>query len=623
MALHSSSVKSLEDFNQEYLEVHSKKEDLFWATYMGVEQDHSKLEKAESEYKTYICNPKRLPEARESLAHESSPNRKKALEGWIRFFSTHTLENPLARKIQSEIIELETAIYKRRSQLKLTYQNEKGEQVEGSSNVMTAHITANENESVRQSAHKALLHLECWVLENGFIDLIKKRNEFARTLGHKNYFDYRVQLNEGLTHDQLFTIFDEFETLTKNVCFEHLKQLSREKGQDAILGHNIKFATAGDAEKQLDPYMPFGDSLRRWSLSFSRLGIGYRGATLQLDLIDRKGKYENGFMHGPGPCFFDQGTWRPARINFTSNAAPKQIGSGRRALITLFHEGGHAAHFSNILQSAPCFSQEYPPTSMAFAETQSMFCDSLIQDADWMKLYARNIHDEPIPDELIRFFITSDHPFRAFQERSILVVPIFESQLYSLPENELKPDRILALARQCEKEVLGIPCSPRPLLAIPHLLGAESACSYQGYLLAHMAVYQTRQHFLKKHGYLTDQPQIGPEIAKAYWHPGNSIRHTDAVKQLTGSSLSGRALAEHCNLDNKTLWKHSAEQIQKALKRPVPPTPSVNLDATIRIVHGTEEICSNLESPPSQQSLKSMEKMWQDFQNWIHRHSNA
>jgi hypothetical protein len=37
---------------------------------------------------------------------------------------------------------------------------------------------------------------------------------------------------------------------------------------------------------------------------------------------------------------------------------------------------------------------------MAYAETQSMFCDSLLDDADWLKRYARNAEGESIPDAL-------------------------------------------------------------------------------------------------------------------------------------------------------------------------------------------------------------------------------
>ena len=34
-----------------------------------------------------------------------------------------------------------------------------------------------------------------------------------------------------------------------------------------------------------------------------------------------------------------------------------QVGSGKTALVTLLHEGGHAAHFANIDQHSPFFGQ--------------------------------------------------------------------------------------------------------------------------------------------------------------------------------------------------------------------------------------------------------------------------
>ena len=122
--------------------------------------------------------------------------------------------------------------------------------------------------------------------------------------------------------------------------------------------------------KVQDPYFPFGAALARWGRSFAALGIAYRGAQLVLDLVDRKGKYENGFMHGPVPAWRERGTWRPARIQFTANAILGMVGSGQRATETLFHEGGHAAHFANVDMPAPCFAQEFAPSSVAMAETR-------------------------------------------------------------------------------------------------------------------------------------------------------------------------------------------------------------------------------------------------------------
>lgn len=61
-----------------------------------------------------------------------------------------------------------------------------------------------------------------------------------------------------------------------------------------------------------------------------------------------------------------------------------QVGSGKTAIATLLHEGGHAAHFSNIKQASPFFSQERAPMSVAYAENQSMYLDSYIDDAAWL-----------------------------------------------------------------------------------------------------------------------------------------------------------------------------------------------------------------------------------------------
>lgn len=613
----SMQAKRLEDFNREYLALHVKKEDLFWSTYMGVDDHSEALQTAENELKSYCSDPLRFQEIRAALKELDAAgnsgvdveNERRGLEGWLAFFDAQGIESELGRKLQAELVQLESELFSKRAKVRLSFRDSQGIEQEGSTNVMATHISTSRDENVRKTAHQALLSLEQWVLNHGFIELVRKRNEFSRALGFANYFEYKIKKLEGMTTPELFLILDDFEKRTREPCRELLNRLKKEKGEASILAHNLRFSIAGDVNNQADPYFPFEKSLETWVRSFARLGIRFRGATLSLDLLDRKGKYENGFMHGPQPCFYDRGRWQPARINFTSNATPSQIGSGRSGLITLFHEGGHAAHFSNITLNAPCFSQEFPPTSMAFAETQSMFCDSLIQDADWLKLYAQSHEGESIPDSLIRLMITHEHPSRAFQERSILVVPYFEYALYSMDEAELSPERVTELARRKEQEILGIQCSPRPLLAIPHLLGGDGACSYQGYLLAHMAVYQTRAYFLKKYGYITDNPQVGPELEKAYWNPGNQIRHSDAVYGLTGESLSGRALAEYCNVQVEALWVESEKKIRAALARSSSSRSSeMNLDARIRIVHGAQEITNN-ES--------SMQKMVSDFQEWI------
>ncbi|MBN3093547.1 peptidase M3 [Pectobacterium brasiliense] len=604
--------------NRDYLAVHQAKEELFWQLYMGTGNDDvsEHFSAAESAYKRFISQPQRLAELRTHLATlENSPRDEQqqalshGLQGWYRFFDCNVIEDPQAQALMDEIITAESALYAKRKSYEMTHLDAKGERVSASLGELLTNQTTNDTEVYRQSSQQALRDLEQWLLQNGFPELISLRNRFARQMGYRNYFDYKVNKTERMTPEQLFAILDPFEEQTREANTRSLKNLADEKGEEALQPWNIRYASAGDVTRQLDPYFPFSASLERWINSFKRLRIGFNGAEMQLDLLVRKGKYENGFMHGPVPPFVQEGKWVPARINFTSLAKPDQIGSGASGINTLFHEGGHAAHFANIRQNAPCFSQEFPPTSMAYAETQSMFCDSLLGDADWLKRYAKNAQGETIPDELIRADISTQQPMRAFSERHILLVPYFEWQLYSWDDEARTPEAMTKLARDTEQRILGISGSPRPTLAIPHLLSMESACSYQGYLLALMAVEQTRSYFLQRDGYLTDNPAIGPDLAQHYWHPGNSVSHDDTLRSLTGEGFNPAYLAQACNLTVDEAWQQAEGMMAKAAARPQP-AADFDLSARIRVVDGSRVLADNEQSD---------EKMCQDFAAFIER----
>jgi oligoendopeptidase F len=620
--LMTSPRELFDSLNTEYSAVHKTKEDLFWSTYMATSNDDAGFARAENAYKNFISDPVRLAAVRQALAElpasdtdETAGSLKRGLQGWLALFECNIIDSEEARGLMAELIQLESDLFAKRRDLVLEHIGESGIAEAATLNTLATNMATNAHESARKSSHDALLSLERWVLTNGLLAIIKKRNAFARAQGFANYFDFKVKKNEGMSSAQLFEILDDFEVRTCTTNTKSLTELTQTHGSNAIKAWNLRFNISGDITRQLDPYMSFAKGLDRWVQSFRRLGISYRGATLQLDLLERKGKYQNGFCHGPIPTYFDaSGMWVAGQINFTANATPDQVGSGARAINTLFHEGGHAAHFANVTQNSPCFSQEFAPTSMAYAETQSMFCDSLLSDADWLKRYALNAAGEPIPDALIRAQIEATQPFSAFAERSILVVPYFERALYALPDDALEVEQVLTLARSCEQRILGVDISPRPLLSIPHLLNQESAAAYHGYLLANMAVYQTRGYFERQFGYLTDNPAIGPLLAEHYWSRGNGISHNDTLVRLTSEPFNAKYLADDCNKSVEQAWTDAQELMANAASRVYPPAPNTGLDATIRIVHGSEVIADNTVSDSA---------MCERFENWVGQHYPA
>lgn len=595
--------------NHEYERLHTAKEDAFWAAYMGNTDDPSaarqELVKKEQELKRFLSDPERLKSTRKLFQDadraqhaQRSPSKPTAaelvaLKGWVRTFEAHTIESASARALGETIVEHEGSLAKARGSMRTGYIDPTKGFVPATSTKLGVLISTDRDERLRRAAFAGMRAIEFCVLENGFLDLVKMRNRFGRMLGGEDFYDATVRRVEGMSKAEIFEMLDELEAKTRTAAKRAVDELERKTGSSRVTPWNIRYLIAGDLSREIDPYFPFSKSVERWGRAFASLGVDYNGASLVLDLVDRKGKYENGFMHGPKPAWRDKGEYRPARIQFTANAIPGMVGSGRRATETLFHEGGHAAHFANNDMPAPCFSQEFAPSSVAFAETQSMFMDSMLGDADWRMRYARTKHGDPMPFSLIERAIREDQPFDAWNIRAMLAVCYGEKAIYEMPESDLTAENVLATLRDVERRLLFLDQgSPRPILAIPHLLAGESSAYYHGYVLAEMAVEQTRDHFLGRDGHLVDNPRIGPELKKHYWTDGNAMRFSDFVKRLTGKAPSARALAKRANRTAEAALADARESIERLRSVPngVESTADVKLNAAIRIAHGRETI---------------------------------
>ena len=615
------------DLNHAYERVHTAKEDAFWTAYMGTADDavaaRSELARREVELQTFLADPQRLRAVRAAIAEaeallDASPDVPRphaddmtALSGWLATFEAHTIDSAPARALQDEIVALEAALAGERARLELRVRDATGATQPASTVKLGVLLASDPNESIRKSAWDALRSIEPHVLSRGFLDVVRKRNELGRALGAEDYYDWKVRRVEGLSKAEVFAHLDDLEVRTRDSARRALDGLVAAKGAEAARPWNLRHAVGGDVTTAQDPYFPFAKALERYGRSFAALGIDYRGATLVLDLVDRPGKYENGFMHGPVPAWRERGAWRPARIQFTANAIPGMVGAGRRALETLFHEGGHAAHFANIDMPGPCFSQEFAPTSVAFSELQSMFLDSLVSDPDWQRRYARDTHGAAMPVELIERGIRAAQPFAAWNLRAMVAVCAAERAIYEIPDAELTAERVLETIRDVERRLLFLDeGSPRPTLSVPHLLAGESSAYYHGYVLAEIAVHQTRAFFRGRDGHLVDDARIGPDLREHYWSPGNSLTFLDFVENLTGEPLSSAAIAAHVNRGTDEALAEARADVAREPSIPRHTGP-IDLGARIRVVHGRTEIADTARG--------GFEAACADFERWIAR----
>ena len=608
----------LDELNRTYARLHTAKEDAFWAAKMGLEADAAAAQRAYDagliEVSRFLSDPTRLDRTRAELARaEGDPStgadERTALRGWVDTFSAHALDSAEARALSEEIVADEGRLQRARGTMELGYRDPGGTLQRATSVKLSAMLRSEPDEALRKAAWEGMRSIETHVLAHGFLDLVGKRNRLGRLLGGEDFYDGTVRRVERMTKAGIFALLDELEVRTRDAAKRSVEELAAKKGASALEPWNFNYFAFGDVTRDQDPYFPFAEAIGRWGRSFAGLGIDYRGATLVLDLLDRAGKYENGFMHGPEIAWRDGGARHAARIHFTANAIPGMVGSGQSAMQTLFHEGGHAAHFSNVDMPAPCFGQEFAPTSVGFAETQSMFCDSVLEDADWLTRYARTRKGDPMPFARIQQAIEVRQPFAAWVVRAMLAVCYAERGIYELPERDRTPERVLALVRDVERRMLFLEHgAPRPVLAVPHLLAGESSAYYHGYVLAEMAVEQTRNFFLARDGHLVDNPRIGPDLARAYWSPGNSRPFAEFVRGLTGAPLSAAPLADRVN---KTV-PQALEEARAAIAR-LPSIPEAkgapNLNARIRVIHGNETV--------AEVGAGGFDAFAKDFSRWV------
>jgi len=579
------------DLNRRYLALHTAKEELFWQTKMGLSTDYDAFNLAEEALTAFKSDTDRLRQCRALLQGCPDDALAVTLKGWIAFFEANVIEDEAARRLSGDIVARESGLARARSSMALGYTHPANGFTRASSVELALKLASHPDEATREACFHGLESIEEHVLASGFLDIVRQRNHFARSLGYQDYYDYKVSTTEGFGKARLFELLDDLEVRTREAMQRYCREVAAEKGKDALRPWNFRYLTQGSAIADMDPYLRFQDAVLTWAKSFKALGISYEQAVLQLDLVVRQGKYENGFCHAPVAPFEDARGRVRARVNFTSNAVPGQVGSGKRAMETLFHEGGHAAHFANQLMGAPCFSQEFAPTSVAFAETQSMFCDSLLGDADWLARYAIDKTGASMPWPVMEKAIRLRQPGEAFYIRSLMNVCYAEKALYELNDSELEPRRVRSLFKDIEQRLVLLERNPRPTLAVPHLLSGEASCIYHGYVLAQAGVAQTRAYFLSRDGHLCDNPAIGPRLREVYWRPGNSRRFADFIQAMTGRPFSMDDLVADAAMSADEAVAKQHRTLER-LKDIPPWEGDLDLDCTLSLVHGREVIAT-------------------------------
>ncbi len=594
-------IEYLDFLNREYVRLHKEYEDFFWLSYMGDHSVDTRKDAALKKRDSFRANPNHSATLTDLFKNEKNPKTKKRLHTWLHFFHCYQVP-PAALKIQEEITDLETVIHKKRAERTEGYIDPYTKKFTPASSVeMRTIISTNSDERIRKACWEARDKLALGALPE-YVKLISLRNKYAKTLGYEDFYDFKLQQEADMSKKELFSLFNTIYTKTK-YAYKNLRSL--EKNMPGLRKPwNFSFMMAGDFIKEEDPYMQFDEALMRWGTSFAALGIDFKGASLQLDLLDRKGKWNNGFCHWPNIIRYEGAKRIAGSSNFTCNVVFGQVGAGNQGYNTLFHEGGHAAHYLNSTEREACLNTEYPPASTSWAETQSMFLDTLFSSPEWSSRYALNAKGEPYPFALFKKEAEKLHPLRPLDLRGIIFVSEFEKDIYEA--GNLTEEKVITIAKKNAKKYFDYSEDSLAALNVPHIYSWESSGAYHNYGLALIAVHQWRDYFYTKYGYIVDNKNIGKEMEKV-WKLASSKTFREFVIAATKKKLSVSAYLNDITLPLNTLIAKAQKKIAR-LALVKKHSGSIRLNASIKMVHGKKEIANN---------SKSFEDMAKKYKAWL------
>jgi len=575
----SNALKLLNKLNAEYSRLLSEFEKHFWISYMGDHSVDAKMNAAQKTRDAFEASRTLANEVQEAMTGASA-KEKIRLGYWQKFFQKYQLPDK-ALRIKEKVDALESRLMAKKSHAKEGYIDPYAKKFVVASHLkMRQMVRTHDDERMRRACFEAI---EAKSLKDvpTYVRLVGLRNEFARALGYKDFYAFKTMSEEGMRSGEVFKIFDKIYQRTK-YAYADLRKIEREKMKGLRKPWNFSYMMAGDFTKEQDQYFQFEEALIRWGRSFAAIGIDFQGATLQLDLLDRKGKYPNGFCHYPQSVRFKDGRRLSGAANFTTTVVPGQVGSGAIGMNTLFHEGGHAADRNNSQMEDVCLNTEYPPASTAWAETHSMFLDTMFSSVEWRTRYARNGAGQAYPFDLAERMARKLAPLAPLEMSGILFVVDFERRIYA--EQALTEKKVLALAKAASRKYLDYDRDTYSILSIPHIFSWQSACSYHGYGLAELSLAQWREYFYAKYGYIVDNPKVGKEMTRV-WKLGSSHTFAEFVKLATGKDLSPESFIRAATRGTSAKISLAKRRLERMRKVPEY-RGKVRLNATIQMVHG-------------------------------------
>ena len=370
------------------------------------------------------------------------------------------------------------------------------------------------NPDLRRKAYEAKIKGGDLIADD-LIELVKMRNEYAKTKGYDNYFDYMVKERYGTASEFLDKLTDDVYSKTQTkisaLLEKNEKELKEFFGAKELKPYHYGMLLNSNPEKEVHKIIS-NQSIEDISKKIYA-GMGYdidklqKEGKLTLDLYPREGKHTHGL------CFeIEAGKDVRVLANLANNL---------RSLNTLNHELGHSIYSLGL--SPDLTLTDRTPASAAATEAIAVMMSNIIKTEDVLKGI--------VPDELLTKFKNSLKDDKAFFISKSLMTINFERELYRNPDQN--PAELWAKMRG--KYLNRHEEAGNEWATIPHYLTHPGY--YQNYFRAMLMSAQIYNHLHKVLGNITENSKTAEYMNKNIFAIGASVDEYDLIKQLTGKEF--------------------------------------------------------------------------------------
>lgn len=377
------------------------------------------------------------------------------------------------------------------------------------------------------------------LVEADLKDLVKLRNQAARSLGFRDFHHQQLSLNEQ-DQDQVLALFDDLDKLTRAPFLTAKAEIDARIAERLGLPiaelrpwhYQDPFFQESPAvfDADLDSVYASVDVLKLCRKFYEGIGLPIDDVIARSDLYEKPGK---------SPHAFCTDIDREGDVRVLANIVPTEYWMG-----TMLHELGHSVYSSkNIPLSLPYVLRG--EAHILSTEGIAMMFEKFSKDADWLTAMGVAVPDPKTFDEVgARLHRNKLLIF----SRWCQVMLRFEKAMYANPDQDLNRlwwdlvERYQALNRPEGRDM-------PDFAAKVHVVSAPAY--YHNYMMGELFAAQVHHAICREAlGGITPekatyvgQPAVGKFLKEKVFAPGRTLRWDALTRFATGAELSPQAFA--------------------------------------------------------------------------------